>query len=361
MEIFTNSTEFSPARTFSCGQCFRWRALPDGSFEGIAHGRRITVSENGGVVRFGGFPEREERLWRDYFDLDTDYAEYIARLSSDETLAAACRASAGIHILRQDPFETLISFIISQNNNIPRITGIVERLCGLFGEEVEPFVQSDEAPERRAIPAEKQLCNAVSSVGAVAENGGSTAHVAPVMVNALVHNAENGGSTAHGTPVMVNALVHNAENGGSAALETSADGGEIVQIAEAAERRAFPTAKRLDGVEEGDLAPLRAGFRARYIADAVRRVNSGEIDFAEIDALPLDKARERLKTIVGVGDKVADCVLLFAFRKLDAFPKDVWVKRIMAQYYPHGLPDCTKGIEGIAQQYLFDYIRNVHN
>lgn len=340
MEIFTNSTEFSPARTFSCGQCFRWRALPDGSFEGIAHGRRITVSENGGVVRFGGFPEREERLWRDYFDLDTDYAEYIARLSADETLSAACRASAGIHILRQDPFETLISFIISQNNNIPRITGIVERLCGLFGEEIAPFVQPDEAPERRAIPAEKQLCNAVSSVGAVAENGGSTAHAAPVAVNSVVQNAENGGS---------------------AALETSADGGEIVQIAEAAERRAFPTAKRLDGVEEGDLAPLRAGFRARYIADAVRRVNSGEIDFGEIDALPLDKARERLKTIVGVGDKVADCVLLFAFRKPDAFPKDVWVKRVMAQYYPHGLPDCTKGIEGIAQQYLFDYIRNVHN
>lgn len=340
MEIFTNSTEFSPARTFSCGQCFRWRALPDGSFEGIAHGRRITVSENGGVVRFGGFPEREERLWRDYFDLDTDYAEYIARLSSDETLSAACRASAGIHILRQDPFETLISFIISQNNNIPRITGIVERLCGLFGEEVEPFVQSDETAERRASPTEKRLCNTASAVGAVAENGGSTTHVAPVGVNALVQNAENGGLTARQAPV---------------------GGDGLVQIAEAAERRAFPTAKRLDGVEEGDLAPLRAGFRARYIADAVRRVNSGEIDFEEIDALPLDRARERLKTIVGVGDKVADCVLLFAFRKLDAFPKDVWVKRIMAQYYPHGLPDCTKGIEGIAQQYLFDYIRNVHN
>ena len=60
----------------------------------------------------------------------------------------------------------------------------------------------------------------------------------------------------------------------------------------------------------------------------------------------------------GVGDKVADCVLLFAFHKLDAFPKDVWVKRLMAQFYPEGLPDCTLGIEGVAQQYLFDYVRN---
>ena len=69
-------------------------------------------------------------------------------------------------------------------------------------------------------------------------------------------------------------------------------------------------------------------------------------------------AREKLKTIVGVGDKVADCVLLFAFHKTDAFPKDVWVKRIMAHFYPGGLPECTTGIEGIAQQYLFDYVRN---
>ena len=90
----------------------------------------------------------------------------------------------------------------------------------------------------------------------------------------------------------------------------------------------------------------------------MKRVNSGEIDFDEINALPLVPARERLKTIVGVGDKVADCVLLFAFHKLDAFPKDVWVKRLMAEFYPDGLPECAKGAEGIAQQYLFDYVRN---
>ena len=264
MKLRISREQFTPARTFFCGQCFRWKQLPSGAFEGIAHGRRLVVTENGDTVEIGDFPENEEKLWREYFDLDTDYSEYIERLSSDETLREACRASAGIHILRQEPFETLISFIISQNNNIPRISGIVERLCESFGEPV--------------------------------------------------------------------------------------DGGF-----------SFPTAKRLEGVEAGDLAPLRAGFRARYIADAVSKVNSGEVDFAEIDALPLDQARERLKTIVGVGDKVADCVLLFAFRKRDAFPKDVWVKRIMSEYYPNGLPDCAKDIEGIAQQYLFDYIRNIQN
>lgn len=82
------------------------------------------------------------------------------------------------------------------------------------------------------------------------------------------------------------------------------------------------------------------------------------MDFEEIDALPLDKAREQLKKIVGVGDKVADCVLLFGFRKFDAFPKDVWVKRIMAELYPQGLPQCVSGAEGVAQQYLFHFVRN---
>lgn len=264
MQLSITSDRLNPARTFLCGQCFRWRPSDTGAFEGVAHNRQITVREDNGNVTISGIPEGEEPMWREYFDLDADYSEYITRLSADETLSAACKASSGIHILRQAPFETLLSFIISQNNNIPRISGIVERLCETFGEEIE-------------------------------------------------------GSS----------------------------------------RFSFPTAERLYGIEEGDLAPLRAGFRARYIADAVRRVNSGEVDFAEVDALPLDKARERLKTIVGVGDKVADCVLLFAFHKLDAFPRDVWVKRIMAQYYPNGLPACTEGIEGVAQQYLFDYVRNL--
>ncbi len=322
MELIVNSVEFDPARTFLCGQCFRWKAVPDGGFEGVAHGRRLTVSENGGMVRIGGFPENEEPLWREYFDLDTDYSGYIERLSEDETLAAACRASAGIHILRQEPFETLISFIISQNNNIPRISGIVERLCQTFGERIgsgDLNAALGDRVKRRAVSA----CGTGIPGGISAGNGSGA--------------LDDVGASASGL--------------GS---------GSGVAAAENAEYYSFPTAKRLEGIEAGDLAPLRAGFRARYIADAVARVNSGEVDFEEINALPLDKARERLKTIVGVGDKVADCVLLFAFRKPDAFPKDVWVKRIMAEYYPGGLPACTKGIEGIAQQYLFDYIRNIY-
>lgn len=261
MNYTIKNQNFDIRRTFLCGQCFRWSADENGAFSGIAGGRRLTVTQSGGEVTLHGIPEQDIPFWENYFDLGTDYSRFISTLSADETLKKACEFSPGIRILRQEPFETLISFIISQNNNIPRIAGIIGRLCESFGTPLE-------------------------------------------------------------------------------------DG------------YAFPTAQQLSGITPDDLAPLRAGFRARYICDAVEKIISGAVDFAEIDELPLAEAREKLKSIVGVGDKVADCVLLFAFHKLDAFPKDVWVKRLMAQFYPDGLPECTAGIEGIAQQYLFDYVRN---
>ena len=259
MKFNVKNNNFDLKQTFLCGQCFRWKESENGGFSAIVAGKKITVTQIGGDIVIESSHTRE--FLENYFDLSTDYSEYIKKFSADPTLKAACEGSSGIRILRQEPFETLISFIISQNNNIPRISGIIDRLCENFGEKTD---------------------------------GGFT----------------------------------------------------------------FPTAKRLNGITADDLAPLRAGFRARYIADAVSRVSSGEISFEEIDALTLSPARERLKQIVGVGDKVADCVLLFAFHKLDAFPKDVWVKRIMSEFYPNGLPECAKGAEGVAQQYLFDYVRN---
>ncbi len=261
MDFTIRNSNFDIRRTFLCGQCFRWNEAEDGTFSGIASGRYIRLSQNGDSVTLHGISEADIPFWQEYFDLGTDYGEMISRLSADETLSLACQSGGGIRILKQEPFETLISFIISQNNNIPRISGIIGRLCESFGEKTE---------------------------------GGYS----------------------------------------------------------------FPTAERLCGITPEQLAPLRAGFRARYICDAVAKVNSGEVDFAEIKALPLLEAREKLKLIVGVGDKVADCVLLFGFAKYDAFPRDVWVKRLMARFYPDGLPECAKGIEGIAQQYLFDYVRN---
>lgn len=245
-------------QTLFCGQCFRFKEIDNNTFEGIAENRYVRLMQ----LKDGIEIEAEEKdlpFWKNYFDFELDYDKLIERFCLDETLKRACEGRK-IRVLRQAPFETLISFIISQNNNIKRITGIIDRLCENFGEKIE--------------------------VGC-----------------------------------------------------------------------AFPTAKAMKDLSEEDLAPLRAGFRAKYIIDAVKKVNSGEVDFEKIQKLPDDEAREALKVIKGVGDKVADCVLLFGLHRLAAVPKDVWIKRINAHYYPDGYPDCMGEYAGIAQQYLFDYAR----
>ena len=102
-----------------------------------------------------------------------------------------------------------------------------------------------------------------------------------------------------------------------------------------------------------------AGFRVKYIIDAAEKVANGEINFGKIYSSSLEEGRDELIKIKGVGEKVAQCALLYGFGKVDAFPIDVWVKRIMAELYPDGLPECTEGVRGIAQQYLFHWKRNL--
>lgn len=245
-------------QTLFCGQCFRFTQTGENAFEGIAENKfvRLLQKENGIEIEA---PEADIPYWENYFDLGLDYAALKNSFCRDKTLKEACNGRK-IRVLKQAPFETLISFIISQNNNIKRITGIISRLCESFGEKI--------------------------------------------------------------------------------------DGGF-----------AFPDAGTLAALSADDLAPLRAGFRAKYIIDAAQKVNSGEVDFDKIKMLPDDAAREALKIIKGVGDKVADCVLLFGLYRTSAVPKDVWIKRVNAHFYPDGYPDCVGEYAGIAQQYLFDYAR----
>lgn len=245
-------------QTLFCGQCFRFADLGRGEFRGIVGDKQgIFLQKNNGIEI--ECEEEDLPFWKDYFDLDLDYDKLLEAFGKDKTLKAACEGRK-IRVLKQPPFETLISFIISQNNNIKRIAGIIGRLCESFGKKTDFGY-------------------------------------------------------------------------------------------------AFPTEEGLRGVTVEDLAPLRAGFRAKYIVDAVEKVNEGRVDFEKIKLLPDDEAREALKIIKGVGDKVADCVLLFGLHRLSSVPKDVWIKRINAYYYPNGYPDCIKGYEGIAQQYLFDFAR----
>ena len=262
--IFSGVDPLSVPLTLDCGQAFRWSEKSNGEWHGVACGKAVDISQNGGelIIR-GSFCEGDEALWAEYFDLGRDYGKICEKLKTDSHLKTAINAYPGIRILKQEPWEALCSFIISQNNNIPRIKGIIERLCAGFGEDL--------------------------------------------------------------------------------------GGGDFT----------FPSAERLAGLTVDDLAPLRSGFRAKYIIDAAQKVASGEVDLKKLHTCDIDEAREELIKIKGVGAKVAECALLYGCGRVDAFPVDVWVRRIMAELYPEGLPECCDGVEGIAQQYLFHWRRNV--
>ena len=130
----TNVKNFDLAQTLDCGQAFRWSQDQNGTWHGIAYGKHIELFyDNSDIVINSSNKTDFENIWRHYFDLDRDYDKIIKEISLDKTVKKAAAYSSGIRLLNQEPWEALCSFIISQNNNIPRIKGIVERLCENFG------------------------------------------------------------------------------------------------------------------------------------------------------------------------------------------------------------------------------------
>lgn len=250
-------------QTLDCGQSFRWQKNKDNTFTGIAYKRIITVKkENNDFIIYNTNEKDFNKIWKNYFDLTLDYNKVLNNIKNiHPVLKDASRYASGIRILQQEPFETLCTFIISQNNNIKRIKGIVSRFCETFG---------------------KNLGN---------------------------------------------------------------------------NNFAFPDVKDIYNINEEDLAPLRAGFRNRYLIDCIQKVHSGEVDLSLCYTAPYKKAQEELMKIVGVGPKVADCVLLFAFHRLESFPLDVWMKRAMKNLFPELTPKDFGPYAGIAQQYIFHYSR----
>lgn len=250
------------AQTLDCGQSFRWTECEDGSFFGIAFEKSVRVKLEENTLYIENASKADfENIWYDYFDLSLDYGKIRAEISKiHPVLREAAKYAPGIRILRQEPYEALCTFIISQNNNIKRIKGIVQRICENFGEKI--------------------------------------------------------------------------------------DGGY-----------AFPTAESMAKLSPDDLAPLRAGFRNRYLIDAAQRVASGEVDLEKCRNCNYDEARAELMKITGVGVKVADCTLLFGLHRIEAFPVDVWMKRAMEKLFPDMKPDDFGEYAGIAQQYIFHYSR----
>lgn len=158
----TGSSRFSARQTFTCGQCFRWTEQPDGSYLGIVRGLPARVSDQDGALVLSSDEQQFAQLWRDYFDCDTDYAAICDSFAVDAFTAAAADFGRGIRILRQEPWEALCTFILSQCNNIPRITGIVDRLCTLLGEPIsfeQQTLYAFPSPEQLAICTPEDLAS----------------------------------------------------------------------------------------------------------------------------------------------------------------------------------------------------------
>lgn len=128
---------FSPRHTFSCGQCFRWRGDEDGVYTGIAYGKAAKIWEDNGSIFITSDEQDFDAVWCKYLDLDRDYSQYDAQFCKNDFMRSAVDFGRGLKILAQEPWEALISFIISQCNNIPRIEGIIEKLCAFWGDEIE--------------------------------------------------------------------------------------------------------------------------------------------------------------------------------------------------------------------------------
>ena len=261
IEVY-NLKNFDLSQTFDCGQCFRWNYL-NGKYQGVAFGKSLTIYQEDSKLVFENVSLDDfKNIWTDYFDFNTDY-EKIAKsfLGINSVTDAAIKECAGIHILRQEPWEALCSFIISQNNNIPRIKKIISALCFHFGDNISGVYS-------------------------------------------------------------------------------------------------FPKPQALENLSEEDLAPIRAGFRAKYIIDAAKKIFSGIIDFEDLQKMPGDEAKNVLMKIKGVGPKVSDCVLLYGMHRLSAFPMDVWMKRVMGKFFSGENPESFGNYAGILQQYLYHYSRN---
>ena len=293
----TNLGRYSLTDTMECGQCFRYERVPRDDeyveYMTVVGKELIRVAQKtkGELI----FPDMSEKTFREvavpYFALERDLEkvkESVIEKTDSEWLKAAAEFGAGIAILGQNPWETLISFIISQNNNIPRIRKIVREISSEYGTNLSLENDYNSCPLKRieGIP-NKTDCK---------------------------------------------------------------DCGRCYT---------FPSAENILTNPDG-LLPSKPGFRYGYILDAAEKVASGQVD---LDKIKAEKSYEftltELKNIKGVGDKVASCCALFGFENLEAFPIDVWMKRAIDTYFDGKLDPASLGpYAGIAQQYIFHYIRN---
>lgn len=273
--IIKNPEAFELEDIFECGQCFRFNLNETGSYEGVACGKKLKLTKNDKDIVLENVTELDyHNIWKKYFDMDRDYVSIMEQLSEkDEIIREAVKYGKGIRILRQEPWETLISFIISQNNHIPRIKKCIEALSEKFGNKISDGVF------------------------------------------------------------------------------------------------AFPTFEQLADIKLSELESVKLGYRAEYILQTAKAVakDGGKTFKASMEA-DNKELNEYLLSLKGVGPKVANCIMLFGYGRMDRFPIDVWIRRVMHELYEIRENDFKKmtcyarekfgEYGGIAQQYLFYYHKN---
>lgn len=294
--ILENVKDFNIKQILECGQCFRWERITDTDYIIVAYRRVIEVIQEGSTVTILNTNMKDfNEIWKQYFDLEVNYGEIKEELSKDELLRKSVEFGYGIRILNQDPFEILISFIISARNSIPSIKKTVKKICERWGEKIEY------------------------------------------------------------------------------------KGNEYYT---------FPTPQAIKDATLEEIQETGASFRSKYIVDTIKKVNEAievkediklnpskyderpeilDFDLEYIKSLGDDECHIALQKFMGVGAKVADCIMLFSMTKHSAFPVDVWVKRAMIHFYV--APDVSLNkmrvfardkfgaLSGMAQQYLFYYAR----
>jgi N-glycosylase/DNA lyase len=270
--LIVQSRYFSADQILNCGQVFRFSPTEDGYM--LCAGKEF--------ARIAAYGDKthihctDENYFYDYFDLDTDYSQIAAELRKMPFLEKAVDYGKGIRILKQEKLETIISFIISANNNIKRIKGIIENICRGLGE--------------------KRVFGGI-------------------------------------------------------------------------EYYAFPAIDRLAAADEDFFIEAGAGYRAKYLTETIKAI-AGGFDIEAISSMDTLTAEKTLMRLYGVGKKVADCVLLFAYGKKDVFPVDTWIKKAYCTDIARGpnvnisreavserLCGMFGGLSGYAQQYLFYYKR----
>lgn len=277
-----NVDSFELKDIFECGQCFRWNEEKDGSYTGIVGENILNIRKENKNILIEGFGSKDIKpMIEEYFDLHRDYSQIKKELAKvDETMKTSIKYGQGIRLLNQDLWETILSFIISANNNIPRIKGIIERLSQKYGNKI----------------------------------------------------------TWRGKDYYT-----------------------------------FPTPRQLKDVTISEYRELGLGFRDKRVYETTQMILKKQVDLEKMKQNKNTLAvKEELLKLSGVGVKVADCILLFSnLKRLEVFPVDVWVKRVMNELYIKNADETkvtTKQIEkiasekfgnlaGLAQQYLYYWRR----